>query len=456
MKTTSTKCHRHLDGNYGGFYSPLMSKVKIILTASIGWILAGFSSAQGEEKFIVHEWGVQVIGKVDGNQVLTAPAELLDGLPKFVVRNLRPVSFEAHGWDKPVIHLYGKEGMEVSVEVATPTGVPLAYYPLPVIGKGEMVGYSREVMMQGMFHFDDGLEWRGELCRDQPDNLAALRPRHWWNVARSIPSSYIETEAGSERFLFYEATAEQKPVIRAGIAFGQIELSNSYKEAVGPVVILVNDGTGVRGLMRSEISTGKPTKIADKEFSDWSVETILKNCRKQWKALGMTDAESFAIVEIWKKDLVNRLGVLVISPMPRELYDAMFPITIDPQPDELVRAGIVFDTLPGQESCSVWLPGLAEHLRKLGPLLTSVEYAERSAAEFAFLSAGDLATEILNELAESKEPNLRVKVRQMQQKSRTDLGIEFQRPRNLDHAAKMVKEFLDSDIGMRRLRKEEK
>ena len=417
-----------------------------ILAALTGWILAGLSFGQeGDEKFIVHEWGVQVIGKADGNQILTAPAELLDDLPEFVGRNSVPLRFNAQGWDKPVIHLYGKDGMEVSVNVATPTGVPLAYYPLPVIGKGEMAGSSEEAMMFGIFHFADGLGWRGKLRRDEPDNLASPGRGHWWDVARSIPSSYIETERGAERFLFYEATAEQKPVISAEIALGQITLTNSHKEAVGPVVILVNDGTGVRGLMRAEIPGGKSTLIAEGEFGEWAEETIVKNCRQQWSALGMSETESSAIVEIWKKDLVNRLGVLVISPMPRELYDAMFPITIDPMPDELVRAGLVFDTLPGQESRSAWLPGLSAHLRKLGLQLTSGDDAER-----AFLSAGDLAAEILIELAESKDPELRRKAQSLQTKPAGDLGIEFQRPRDPDHAASLVKKFMDSDLKMRR------
>jgi hypothetical protein len=64
------------------------------------------------EKFVVHEWGVQVIGRAQGGSVLTAPDELLGGLPRFVGRNVTPLRFEFHGWDKPVIHFYGREALQ--------------------------------------------------------------------------------------------------------------------------------------------------------------------------------------------------------------------------------------------------------------------------------------------------------------------------------------------------------
>ena len=35
------------------------------------------------------------------------------------------------GWDKPVIHFYGPEGLKVEVKVETPEGKPVAYWPKP-------------------------------------------------------------------------------------------------------------------------------------------------------------------------------------------------------------------------------------------------------------------------------------------------------------------------------------
>lgn len=416
--------------------------MKPVLCLGLSALLVLSTQALGEEKFVVHEWGVQVIGRADGEQVLSAPAELLAALPKFVGRNSRPLFFEAHGWDKPVIHLYGREGMEVSVKIETPTGVPLAYYPLAEVGKGEIWGLSRQKMMAGKFHFEAGLAWKGRLRAAAPDDLPKVSAGHWWNVARTIPSSYIETSRGQERFLFYEATAEQKPVISAKMLQDSLLLKNSFPEAVGPVVILINDGAGIRGMSRRKIPAGKPSEIAKGEFAAWSEERVFTVCKMQWRALGMTEAEAEGIVKVWGDDLLDRLGVLVISPMPEELYNAMFPITIEPKPDELVRAGLVFDTLPGQEARRHWLPAIDEHLRRAGAQLASEEYSKRVAAQFAFRSAGTLASGVLAELAKSDEPEVRRSARELQIGTvPADLGVEYLRPRSKAHANLLVEKF---------------
>lgn len=416
--------------------------MKRILLLNLAVLLAAVSLSAAEDRFIVHEWGVQVIGQTDGEQVLTAPTELLGGLPKFVGRNSSPLRFEAHGWDKPVIHLYGRDGLEFSVKVNTASGVPLAYYPHPKIEKGEIWGYSRRLMMAGKFHFEAGMEWKGTLQAADPKRLPRAPDNHWWNEARKIPSSYITTNLGSERFLFYEATAQQKPVINATLLEVAVQLENSFPEAVGPVIILLNDGTGIRGVERARISPGKPTLIAKADFREWSDFKVLDSCRSQWRALGINAAEAEGIVKVWESDLLKRLGVLVISPMPRELYDAMFPIAIEPKPDELVRVGLVFDTLPGQESRSAWLPGLEESLRKVGAQLASEVFSERAAAQFAFRSAGDLGTGVLGELVKSDKPEVRQSAKLLLEAAGpSDLGIEYLRPRSRQHAERLVEKF---------------
>jgi len=100
-----------------------------------------------QERFIVHEWGVQVrtravissgIGfapRPDAKfqTVLAAPKELISGLPAFVLRHekqYKPTQ-QHRNWDKPVLHLYGRDGLEFSVKVLTAAGRPLAYWPKP-------------------------------------------------------------------------------------------------------------------------------------------------------------------------------------------------------------------------------------------------------------------------------------------------------------------------------------
>ena len=86
----------------------------------------------------------------------------------------------------------------------------------------------------------------------------------------------------------------------------------------------------------------------------------------------------------------------------------MFPIEILPKPDEMVRAGLVFDTLEGQQERIGWLPALPATLRKVGQNLASPEFSVRTKSRNAFLAIADLGLGILAELAKSKNPEIGV------------------------------------------------
>ena len=402
-----------------------------ILTLA-GTLAAFLPSLAAAERFVVHEWGVQILGRASGHPIMAAPEELVAGLPKFVGRNqmLSPTRFEFHGWDKPIIHLYGEEGLEISVKVATPLGVPLAYFPRPEIQKDELWAMSRKLMMAGKLHFTSGLEWRGKLRAAAPDNMPEAPADHWWNAARAIPSKYIHTNTGSDRFLFYEATAVQQPVVSATITDSAIELANRHDEPVGPVVIVINDGANLRGARLDSVDPAKGAAIAKGDLRKWEAKEALAACREQWLALGMRENEARAIVEIWKSDLDGRVGVLVITPMPRPFYDRMFPIEIEPKPEELVRAGLVFDTLPGQSARRSWLPALAASLRATGADLAGEAFESRLAAQTKFLAAGDIGLGVLAELAQSEDPEVSQAALRLSARisKASDVGISALRP----------------------------
>ena len=120
------------------------------------------------EKLVVHEWGVQVLGTAHDTAILAPPGELIEGLPRFVGRNEVPVKFTAQGWDKPVLHFYGAEGTRVRVRVSTATGAPLAYYPVPILTKGELFGGSGKRMLAGILNYAAGMEWEGTLRGAKP------------------------------------------------------------------------------------------------------------------------------------------------------------------------------------------------------------------------------------------------------------------------------------------------
>jgi hypothetical protein len=117
----------------------------------------------------------------------------------------------------------------------------------------------------------------------------------------------------------------------------------------------------------------------------------------------MTPEEVRAIVETWKPDLLDRQGVLVASRVPVAVYERMFPLTVSPKPDELVRAGVVFDVLPGEAGRLEWLPAIAATFRKWAADLAADKYEVREEAMKRFKGAGDLAESFLEKLVKSDD-----------------------------------------------------
>ena len=60
----------------------------------------------------------------------------------------------------------------------------------------------------------------------------------------------------------------------------------------------------------------------------------------------LAEAEARSLLETWRDDLFLSPGTRAISLVPRDLYDNMLPLRIDPEPAEIVRVGLVIEELP--------------------------------------------------------------------------------------------------------------
>jgi len=380
----------------------------------IALCIYGLAAEEGQPPFEVHEWGVFVrtavvvtgaihegrmkLGKEDQVQaLLSAPRELLNDLPPFVIRHAKVYSPKQYhspgGWDKPVLHLYGPEGLDVTVQVVTAQGKPTAYWPKP-----ELLEETFSDMGSGMTEAV-GLQWTGKLAA-QSAGSETVNEKHWWKTAREVPSAWIKTAGGTERFLFYEATAVQEPVLSGKVNKDVLILKNSHAAAVGPVLTILNDGQDRRFVEIKEIAANGEVQVRRDELlqAKTEAEKLLSAARAQWESFGMTKAEARAIVEVWKTDLLEHPGFLVISRMPEELYGKMFPLTVTPAPVRTVRAGVVFDTLPGEAERLAWLPKLKETMAAKAKDLAHEDFEQRKKATDYIARLGDLARPFLEDL----------------------------------------------------------
>lgn len=390
----------------------------------LGALIAALATAPGtastSEPFVVHEWGVSITGSAlpfaggSGRAIprptLAPPRELLDGLPPFVGRHeldYHP-SVRDQGWDKPVLHFYGDVDGEISIEILTPHGRPLAYWPLPTLIEQTDTVTQTERMMVSSLTDAVGMRWTGRLTGTVPAGaLPPVADGHWWQRCREIPGRYLRTSAGDERFLFYEGVSQRSPTVTSSLGPDGLTVADyASKPMEGPVVVIVNDVGSLRlgtlALMRSDKYDATMAQLAPADLKPGGEggEAILSACRAQWEAFGMSPAEARMIVEVWRDDLLGRPGFLVISRMSPADYEAMFPLTITPKPDQLVRVGLVFDPLPKIPAATrlAWLPRLSAEMGRWAGELAGADGPQRSAAISGLAKSGDLALPLLDRL----------------------------------------------------------
>lgn len=379
-------------------------------------------AAEKEEKkgLVVHEWGVLVRQNTTPETVGAADA-LLASLPGFVGKHgssykPRPM---IQVFRKPVLHFYGEE-QEVVLQIMTPSGRPMAYWPMPRY----LEGHRQKSVGPGAYFDAVGMIWNIKLTEAKPGIVQDVEDDHWWAKIRTVDSLWVETKEalgehgrpvikpGAEKFLFYEATGRSEPTVKARIEGDMLHLDNGDGEDAGPILVIVNNGKERYLEVVDKIEAGRMATIKKAEMmaEPTTLDVVREAAREQWLSYGMTEEEATMIVSVWEEDLWETKGFLVVSRMPSSIYDKqIFPIDINPEPAELVRAAVIFDNLPGLNGRLEWLPGFNVKLEKLLGGLGSADPRVREAATSGLAEYGDLAMEVVKKGMLSEDPETKMR-----------------------------------------------
>ena len=246
-------------------------------------------------------------------------------------------------------------------------------------------------------------------------SLPPVAAGHWWQRCREIPGRYLSTATGNERFLFYEGASCCDPTVTTSLWRNELTCYNHHgKQLDGPVVVIVNDAGAIRFAAQTLSGTWFKTQRSSPAFQDGGEhgEALLAACRAQWETCGMNADEARMIVDVWREDLLKRPGFLVISRMEPADYEAMFPLTITPKPDQLVRVGLVFDTLPTVSAADrlAWLPRLSVAMSQWAAALAGADGPQRNEAITELAHVGDLARPLLDRLRVGSDARVRAAV----------------------------------------------
>jgi hypothetical protein len=356
---------------------------------------------------VVHEWGTftTIAGKT-GTALDWRPLSGASDLPKFVY-----TSADKKGWrgsyndpgkgrvakvrmETPVIYFYTAEEMEVDVKVAFPGGTITEWYP--------QAGWTNA-------RFDSGINW-GKiklLPNETPNFLREVADSHYY-PARETDSAAVQvcsadkTRIEKEKFLFYRGVGDFGLPLSVKIDGQNLILKDDGTDEVKNLIVFENRGGRVG--FRFIESLAKET-VVERPATDKDPGEVLLELEKILVAEGLYVKEARAMIETWKDSWFEE-GLRVLYVLSRRSTDKILPLTIEPQPREIVRVMI--------GRAEVITPEMEQDVRKQVGLLRSDSSKTREAAQKNLKKYGRFYEPILKNLLESeKDAKVRTQIQKV-------------------------------------------
>jgi hypothetical protein len=305
--------------------------------------------------------------------------------------------------ETPVIYFYSDRERKVRVKVGFPQGQITEWYP-----------QARSI--------NEGIDWGAVLLMPgaKVDLPKESGPSHYY-PAREVDAVPVrvcgwnrETSPETERFLFYRGVGTFPLPLAARYRDGDdLELANFGERDLETIVVFERRGSriGVR-IVKGKCSKSLAPRdtrridlpLTDKAFT-FSIAEGTAKIRAVLETLlvaeGLYAKEARAMVNTWADHWFEE-GLRAFYLVPRERTDELLPLTLDPQPDELVRV------LVGR--LEMITPALRERVRALALGLVSDDRARRRAAAKQFAREGRFAEPVLIEIAEELTPRQRARL----------------------------------------------
>lgn len=277
-------------------------------------------TAEPPLQFEAHEWGVWMVenGRITIDDLAAESPRFVHRTPAAPDRPIPQITNSNVTVRKPVLFMRANRPIDdLRVDVRFVGGRPWLYYP-----QGEARG--------------NRLQFRGRLVQDPAAATREIRDargprgrraprRHWWRFLQAVGAdTFISNTGDSERFIFYDGPVR----FRAPITMRNDNLRSRRGERR---VWVVANGEYVE-------SVATPREL--RETLRGPVNALRGRLEDELRRAGLTEAETASLLNTWTPELNNQERH-VIYLLTRTEYDRMLPITITPEPTELVRVGMV-------------------------------------------------------------------------------------------------------------------
>jgi hypothetical protein len=216
-----------------------------------------------------------------------------------------------------------------------------------------------------------GVRWQSLIVTPQLPPWAALQSvpadgrYQWWNRLRQVKSDYVISRGEVERFLYYDGPTNHSSHVSATLSDGKFHIINRPPDtspsrwAGEPPFTPTAQSTSFprAGLVIRvpHAAAGVPARpvgftLPDQTFASASTEfpipaTMPDDAEPLLLQLltssGLTADEAAGLIDTWRPQFLQTPGNRLLIRLSSDDYDRLCPLTIQPQPTQLVRVGLI-------------------------------------------------------------------------------------------------------------------
>ena len=318
-------------------------------------------------------------------------------LPQFLMPGGKGGLVTLQRMETPVIYFYSDNPLTADVSVGFPKGIITEWYPRPSqIGPAEIsrVGLPTNVppVDAAASLGESRVTWRDlTLIPPAEASLSGRLPadNHGRNyfAARKTSSDFVQTSPvhgtnETEKFLFYRGAGSFTTPLQVTVDGNRFSLSNHGPEPLGHLFLLrVRDGYGEFAPLAS-LPPGQTNWQADWDRTlegGWQRFPLAKfpdaigaQMETALVRAGLYKKEARAMVNTWRDSWFTEAGTRVLYLLPRTWTDGILPMTLTPEPAQLVRVMV--------GRAEIITPDVPVQLRALLTRATSGDSAARQQA----------------------------------------------------------------------------
>jgi hypothetical protein len=295
------------------------------------------------DELIVHEWGTFTNFSVSDGTQLEFRSQLGEELPPFV---------QYHPWrlltkgelvarqrmETPVTYFYTDRPRTLDVRVDFPNGSLTEFYPPP--------RDDQELP-------DSSLAWHinvhppAELAKtrgpaDGLPDLPEVAGGDRYGFARQTDSAVVEVADGAgqkygEKFLFYRGVGNfSLPLRLEAYSDHRFRVVNDGPDAIEALFMVLIDNHGLHFERYSKLAA-HAALIMQVSESTATADALGRQMAETLVAAGLFKKEAQAMVDTWRSSWFSEPGARLFYLVPRNLTDAIIPLSVDPAPDHVVR-----------------------------------------------------------------------------------------------------------------------